>query len=66
MDMTNARQQVVETCQQIGAAFTLEEAEGELRAFIIKDSHHWWSLIEPCDSDGHLWRAQLCALRQHR
>ena len=51
-------------CKQIGASFTLDEAEGEFRACIIHGST-WWNLVQSVSDDGWLWEQQLNDL-QHR
>ncbi len=65
MNTHYAQQQLSETCRAIGAIFTLDEAEGEVRACIIK-GQHWWSLIQGLDADDSIWHAQLQRIRsQH-
>ena len=63
MNVFYAQQQLSETCRAIGAIFTLDEAEGEVRACIVK-GHRWWNLIQTPDMDEGLWYSQLQQLRQ--
>ncbi|MGL4752689.1 MAG: hypothetical protein ACRCXB_09790 [Aeromonadaceae bacterium] len=63
MNTHYAREQLAETCRQIGADFTYDEAEGEARACIMLGLH-WWSLVASTDGDDQLWYCQLQQLKQ--
>ncbi len=58
-----AHQDLVQTCQLIGANFSYDEAEHEARACITL-GHHWWQLVANLDDDDQLWHHQLHQLRQ--
>lgn len=64
MNIEQLRNNLRMICKQIGASFTLDEAEGELRACIIHGST-WWNLVQSVSDDGWLWEQQLNDL-QHR
>jgi hypothetical protein len=64
MNVEQLRTDLHRTCKQIGASFTLEEAEGEIRACIVCGTT-WWHLIQPESADGWLWNQQLCELQHH-
>lgn len=63
MNTAYARAQLQQTCQQLGALYTWDEAEGEIRACIQYDQH-WWQLIQDCDEDDSLWYLKLQQLRE--
>lgn len=58
-----AHQDLVQTCQLIGADFSYDEAEHEARACIMRGSQ-WWQLVADLDADDQLWHHQLHELRQ--
>ena len=52
------------TCHRIGASFTLDEAEGEIRACIVCGTT-WWHLVQAESADSRLWEQQLYELQHH-
>lgn len=61
MELEPIRQQLQRTCLHIGAAYQLEESEGEWHALIIQGSH-WWNLLI---GDMALLASQLEGIRRY-
>lgn len=64
MNVELLRQNLYQVCQQIGASFTLEEAEGEIRACIVH-GNRWLNLVESPHAEPVLWERQLNEWRCH-
>lgn len=64
MNIEQLRAELHTTCRRIGASFTLDAAEGEIRACITCDAT-WWHLVQPESADSWLWEQQLDALQHH-
>jgi hypothetical protein len=63
MTVEQIRAHLHTTCRLIGASFTLDEAEGEVHACIIRGST-WWNLVQPACCDNWLWEQQLNELQR--
>ncbi|MGL4754279.1 MAG: hypothetical protein ACRCXB_18050 [Aeromonadaceae bacterium] len=64
MNIELLRQHLHQVCHQIGASFTLEEAEGEIRACIVH-GNSWLNLVEYSQAEPALWEHQLNEWRGH-
>ena len=64
MNLEQLRTNLRMICKQIGASFTLDEAEGEIRACIVCGTT-WWHLVQSESADSWLWEQQLYELQHH-
>lgn len=62
MDRQRIHHQLRETCLALGANYVMDEAEGEIRATVIRGAH-WWNLILSDQVGDDLWHQQLALLR---